>query len=75
MTDKFMSGWGLARNAVNVMVVACHTYEQARAIERAAHRRPEMKRISICMNKPKNRPGIVYSWKAFDQLGDIWKSA
>ena len=72
MTDKFMSGWGAARNMTNVMVVQCETREQADAIERAAQDRREMKRVSICSSMPKNRTGVLYSVKSFSDLSGPW---
>lgn len=73
MTDKFMSGWGGAANATNVLIVACDNWEQVEQIERAARRRPEMKRIEACLHKPKARPGIIYSWKNYSDMGGPWK--
>ncbi len=72
MTDKFMSGWGQARGMTNVMVVACETPEQAEAVEKAARERSEMRRVEICLSKPRNRPGILYSHKQFSDLGGPW---
>lgn len=72
MTDSFMSGWGLARDKTNVMVVECDDWRQAEAIEQAARKRPEMKRVQIVSNRPKNRPGVLYSWKKFHDMGGPW---
>ena len=72
MTDRFMSGWGNASNAVNVLVIACSTYDQAVAIERAAKERPEMRRVAICNAKPRSRPGVVYSFRHVSELGGLW---
>lgn len=72
MTDKFMSGWGPARDKTNVLVISCATWEQAEQIAKAAKRRKEMKRVDICLNKPKNRPGILYSYKTFEDMGGPW---
>jgi hypothetical protein len=73
MTDKFMSGWGKAEGKVNVFVVICDDMEQAETIERNANARKEMKRVMICLNKPKARRGVYYSWRHWDQLADGWK--
>lgn len=73
MTDKFMSGWGMAEGKTNKFIVACETYEQARNIERNAHRRSEMKHIAIRSTKPYYRGNVLPSWKTYDELGDIWK--
>ena len=72
MTDSFMSGWGLARDKTNVLVIACDDWQQADAVEAAANKRSEMKRVKIVSNKPRNRPGILYSNKTFSDLGGPW---
>ena len=36
MTDKAMSGWGMAKNKTNKYVVICDTHEQAQIIEKNA---------------------------------------
>ena len=72
MTDSFMSGWGPARDKTNVVVVACDDWRQAEAIEQAARRRPEMKRVQIVSDKPKSRAGVLYSWKTFADMGGPW---
>lgn len=73
MSDKFMSGWGMAQGKTNKLIIECDTFEQAQAIERNAHKRPEMKYINICINRPRYGRNVVESWKTFDELGDIWK--
>jgi len=73
MTDKFMSGWGQAANKINKFIVECDSYEQAEAIERAAHNRSEMKDINIRTTEPHYGNGYLESWKSFDELGSVWK--
>lgn len=53
MTDRFMSGWGLARDKTNKLVIECETYDEAKIVEQNAQNRPEMKYINICYNKPR----------------------
>ena len=72
MTDKFMSGWGAAQNATNVLVIACDTAEQAYAIKKAAEDRSEMRRVSVSLTKPRNRPGVVLSLRHVSELGGSW---
>jgi len=52
MTDKFMSGWGYARNKINKLVISCETMEQAQTVYNNACNRPEMKYINIRSSKP-----------------------
>lgn len=74
MTDKFMSGWGMAENKINKMIVECETMEQARIIERNAKKRDEMRYINICFKKPSyNKERYLESCKRWDDLGIIWK--
>lgn len=73
MTDKFMSGWGMAERKTNKFIVVCENWKQAEAIERNAKKRPEMKYINICTTKPRYGANVVESWKTFEELGKIWK--
>ena len=74
MTDKFMSGWGMAENKINKLIFECETMEQARIIERNAKKRDEMKYINICFKKPSyNKERYLESLKTWDDLGVIWK--
>ena len=71
MTDRFMSGWGLAKDRINKFIVICDNFEQAETIERLAKERPEMKCINICNHRPRNRHGYLLSWRNFDEIN--WK--
>ena len=75
MTDKFMSGWGIAKDKTNKMIVVCDTWQQAEQIESVARNRPEMKYINIRTTKPRYGSNVVESWKCWDDLGDIWKGS
>lgn len=52
MTDKFMSGWGMADHKTNKLVIECDSYEEAVIVHNNALSRSEMKFVNICMNKP-----------------------
>jgi hypothetical protein len=73
MTDKFMSGWGLAEKKVNKMIVECNSYEQALQIKSAAQKRSEMRRVNIRATRPSYESHIFPSWKTFDDLTGPWK--
>lgn len=74
MTDKFLSGWGLAENKISKFIIICDNLEQAETIERNAAMREDMKNINICFNKPRyNANRYHVSYKNFDELGTIWK--
>lgn len=74
MTDKFMSGWGMANGKINKYVVICQTREEAKLIERNAGRRDEMKYVNITTRKPYyDKRRYLVTEKTFDELGEIWK--
>lgn len=73
MTDKFMSGWGVAEGKTNVVVVQCDDYSQAAKVASHALQRSEMKRVKILSRKPAARPGVLYTVKQYADLGPIWK--
>lgn len=72
MTDKFMSGWGVAQGKTNKLIIECDTLQQAEQIEKAAHRRSEMRYINIRITKPRYKSNVVESWKNWSDLGTIW---
>lgn len=72
MTDKFMSGWGMAANKKNKFIVICDNWEQAETIQKNAEKRSEMKYINICTSKPRYGANVLETWKTFDELGTIW---
>lgn len=74
MTDKFMSGWGMAKNMTNKFIIECETLQQAETIERNAQKRSEMKYINICSKKPRYGKNVYESWKTYNELGDLWKN-
>lgn len=62
MTDRFMSGWGPAESMTNRHVVLCGDHAEAVAVAEAAKRRFEMRRVTVCVVKPRTRSGVLYSW-------------
>lgn len=73
MTDKAMSGWGMARGKIDKYVIECDNWDQAEQIERAAHRRPEMKYININIRRPYYNPaGYTVTVEHYNDLGSIW---
>jgi hypothetical protein len=75
MTDKFMSGWGMADGLTNKFIIECETFEDAQTIKRNASKRSEMKYINISMDAPKySGKKYLCSHKKFNELGIIWTS-
>lgn len=66
MTDKFMSGWGKARNTINKLVITCEDMTQAQIVEQNARYRSEMKHINIRSTKP-SYPNYFVSWHGKEQ--------
>lgn len=63
MTDRALSGWGMARGKTNKLVLECSSYEEAEIVEQNARDRSEMKYINICMKKPRyNQNNCYVSW-------------
>jgi len=60
MTDRFMSGWGMAKGKINKLVIECETYDEAITVHNNAVRRQEMKYININTNKPHYNENIYY---------------
>ena len=70
MTDKFMSGWGMAEGKINKLVIECENSVQAEKIaDYAKNERNEMKYINITYNKPRyNTREYLTSWKVYSQM-------
>lgn len=60
MTDKFLSGWGMAENKTNKLVLECNSYEEAEIVKEYAQTRTEMVNINICTNKPNYNQSRYY---------------
>ena len=61
MTDKFMSGWGLAEDRINKLVLECDSPEEAERVKKYAQSRGEMKHVSIATKKPNYPMGKYYT--------------
>jgi hypothetical protein len=73
MHDNSMTGRADTQGKGNLLVIECETLAQARQIEEAATRRPEMRRIAIVSSRPKPRPGVLITRKKFIDLGGPWQ--
>jgi hypothetical protein len=51
-TDKFMSGWGYAKNKINKLVFECNSFQEAEIVIRNASNRSDQKNCNICSKKP-----------------------
>ena len=69
MTDKFMSGWGMAKNKTNKLVIECDTMSEAMTVQTNAQDRDEMKYVNIRSKKPYYNSGYYVSRKDRDEYG------
>ena len=59
--DSFMSGWGPASGKTNTVVLPCDSRLDAEVVMQNAEDRSEMHHVRIVDNKPRLRPGVLYS--------------
>jgi hypothetical protein len=52
MTDKFMSGWGLAEGKINKLVFECDNIQEARIVTENAENRSDQKHVNIRYTRP-----------------------
>ena len=75
MTDKFMSGWGLAQGKINKLVFVCDNHEQAQTVASNAENRSEMKYINICTEKPRySSSKYLTQFKTIDDAPNWYRS-
>ena len=60
MTDRFMSGWGMAQDKINKLVIACDTYDEAIIVRNNARDLVGMKHINIRATKPHYNNEVYY---------------
>jgi hypothetical protein len=75
-TDKFMSGWGMARNKTAKRVIVCQTWRQAQRMENAIKNCPNsgMTYVNITSKFPYYNPNrYITSWCTYaDFNNDAW---
>lgn len=75
MTDRFMSGWGLASNKTNKLIFECADYSEACIVEANAKARSEMKYVNICTTKPRyNGSSVLAQTKTKDEYPSWYES-
>lgn len=72
MTDKFMSGWGMAEGKINKLIFECDTLEEAEAVAENAENRGDQKYINITQNKPYYNPNKYYAQIKTKEDSSIW---
>ena len=51
-TDTFLSGWGLAKNRLNKLVIECESLNEAEIVSNNAKARSDMKDVKIMNTRP-----------------------
>lgn len=72
MTDKFMSGWGMASGKINKLIFVCESYEEARIIENNAIDRGDQKYINITTKKPYYNASRYYAQYKNKEEYETW---
>ena len=66
MTDRFMGGWGPALRRTNRHIILCDDWTTGGLVAEAAQTRPEMSRVSISADRPRQRAHTLFSWSGPD---------
>ena len=68
MTDRFLSGWGMAEGKINKLVFVCNGYREALTVRDNARARTDQERINIRTSKPYYNPATHYvQYKTIDE--------
>lgn len=60
MTDKAMSGWGMAEGRINKLVISCNSLDEAHIVVANAESRSEMRYVNIRYSYPRYSPADRY---------------
>lgn len=75
MTDKFMSGWGMADKKINKLIFECDGLQEAHIVAENAENRNDMKYINITYTKPYYAPGRYYAQTKTKEEYNSWYEA
>ena len=56
MTDRFLSGWGVAEGKKSKVIITCQGYKEAVKVIEYANKRTDMVEVRMVANKPKYNP-------------------
>jgi len=73
MTDKFMSGWGLAKRKKNILVFHCKSDEEVEAVLSNAKAREEMTEIKVTMKPLTGRQKCLVQQKTKNDYPNWYK--
>lgn len=73
MIDRFMSGWGPAKDGRSIYCIRCATEKQAKSAYLAAKIRKEMVGVRMSQSPRAVNKGDVRKIVDFYTLGPIWK--
>ena len=72
MTDKFMSGWGMADGKINKLIFECDSIQEAHIVADNAENRDDMKYINVTYTKPYYAPGRYYTQTKTKEEYEAW---
>ena len=63
-TDKFMSGWGMAKGLTNRLIFVCESLDEAETVNKNCMNRSDQKNVRVCTAKPRLKSeGFLYQVK------------
>lgn len=68
MTDRFMSGWGMAKGTTNKFVIGTDDYDRAKYLYEKALNRPEMRYVNLNITKPHYGSGVYVSYRDAEDI-------
>ena len=72
MTDKILSGWGIAEGKINKLIFECETLEEARIVAENAKNRGDQKYININSKKPYYNNNKYYTQTKTKEVYPNW---
>ena len=75
MTDKFLSGWGMAQDKIAKYVYECDTLEMAQKVKSNAEKRTDQKNINITTSKPRYNLRTHYTqYRTYDPTDYFYRN-
>lgn len=72
MTDKFLSGWGMADGKINKLIFECEDKKEAFVVMENAEAREDMKYINYSYKKPYYSPSKYYAQTKTKEEYESW---
>jgi hypothetical protein len=72
-TDRFMSGWGYAKDTTNRLIFPCNSRDEVDAVMDNCENRQDFIRVTLCHKKPSLRRGVYYQLKTKESSPNFYK--